>query len=123
MITSGKVYVIEKVIAAPLQTSIVLCGLMFDLHVFRHRNFETSVMIFQPPHISHNGKKIGEGYYSVAGGTGRWKSWGKITPGITKGTIKECSQAMGIDWMTREELVQAIPPSYTKFIGEQLMER
>ncbi len=121
MIASGKVYIIENVIAAPLQTSITLCGLMFGLHVFRHRNFEISTMIFQPPHVTHKGKKIGEGYYSVAGGTGRWKSWGKITPGIMKGTIKECSQAMGIDWMTRNELVQAIPPAYTEWIGKQIM--
>jgi DNA (cytosine-5)-methyltransferase 1 len=121
MISTGKIYIIENVIAAPLQTSITLCGLMFGLHVFRHRNFEISTMIFQPPHVTHKGKKIGEGYYSVAGGSGRWKSWGKVTPGIMKGTIKECSQAMGIDWMTRNELVQAIPPAYTEWIGNQIM--
>lgn len=28
---------------------------------------------------------------------------------------------MGIDWMTLPELSQAIPPAYTKFIGEQLL--
>jgi DNA (cytosine-5)-methyltransferase 1 len=31
-------------------------------------------------------------------------------------------EAMGIDWMTRAELSQAIPPSFTQFIGEQLIE-
>jgi DNA (cytosine-5)-methyltransferase 1 len=29
---------------------------------------------------------------------------------------------MGIDWMTRTELAQAIPPAYTEWIGKQLME-
>lgn len=28
---------------------------------------------------------------------------------------------MGIDWMTADELRNAIPPAYTRFIGEQLM--
>jgi DNA (cytosine-5)-methyltransferase 1 len=31
-------------------------------------------------------------------------------------------QAIGIDWMTLEELSEAIPPAYTEFIGKQLME-
>ena len=30
------------------------------------------------------------------------------------------AEAMGIDWMQREELTQAIPPAYTEFIGRQL---
>ena len=30
------------------------------------------------------------------------------------------AEAMGIDWMKREELTQAIPPAYTEFIGQQL---
>lgn len=28
----------------------------------------------------------------------------------------------GIDWMTREELAEVIPPVYTEFIGKQLIE-
>lgn len=28
----------------------------------------------------------------------------------------------GIDWMTRDELAEAIPPAYTEFLGKQLME-
>ena len=35
---------------------------------------------------------------------------------------KDASEAMGIDWMTRRELKDAIPPSYTEFIGHQLMQ-
>jgi DNA (cytosine-5)-methyltransferase 1 len=29
---------------------------------------------------------------------------------------------MGIDWMNRNELSEAIPPAYTEFIGMQLLE-
>ena len=31
-------------------------------------------------------------------------------------------RAMGIDWMIRDELSQAIPPAYTQWIGEQLLD-
>jgi DNA (cytosine-5)-methyltransferase 1 len=30
---------------------------------------------------------------------------------------------MGIDWMNRDELAEAIPPAFTRFIGEQLIEQ
>lgn len=36
-------------------------------------------------------------------------------------TVAAASEAMGIDWMTKNELNEAIPPIYTQFIGEQLL--
>jgi len=29
---------------------------------------------------------------------------------------------MGIDWMTKYELTQAIPPAYTEYIGKYLLQ-
>lgn len=118
---SGLPYVIENVERAPLQ-GIKLCGTMFDLGVFRHRIFESNILLFQPDHPYHSGS-IGDGkYFSVAGGAGRWKSWGKVHRDISKGTADQWREAMRIDWMTRNEIKESVPPAYTEFIGKQLME-
>lgn len=118
LITSKRPYVIENVPSAPLVTPIMLCGEMFGLGVIKHRKFETSFPIEQPDHIPHRGntRRRNHGinydgpYFGVFGHGGGWD-----------GTIADWQQAMGIDWMTtRKPLAQAIPPAYTRWIGERL---
>lgn len=113
---SGLPYVIENVPGALqfLNDPVVLCGTMFpELRVYRHRLFECSFAVDQPDHLPHNDNCHGnniiskKGYVNVFGGGG---------------FTKYKRMAMGIDWMTRDELSQAIPPAYTKYIGERLME-
>ena len=38
-----------------------------------------------------------------------------------KNKIAEGRAAMGIDWMTRGELSESIPPAYSEFIGRQFL--
>lgn len=117
-------YVIENVVGAPLRNPILLCGAQFGLHVYRHRLFESSMLLMQPPHYPHADKtpSLGrgvspKGFISV-GGTG-----GVVSSGLPAGrTANEyMAEAMGIDWMTRRELSQAIPPAFTQYIGTQMM--
>jgi DNA (cytosine-5)-methyltransferase 1 len=35
--------------------------------------------------------------------------------------VAQARKAMDIDWMMRDELREAIPPAYAKFIGEAAM--
>lgn len=115
-------FVVENVLPAAtryrmMRADIVLCGTMFGLGVFRHRAFHSNVALTAPPHYKHQGR-IGDGkYQTVAGNTG-----GSSTrDGTVWGGAAEWKAAMGIDWMTVDELREAIPPAYTRHIGEQLM--
>ena len=113
LIASGKPYVIENVPGSPLINPIQMCGSYFGLKVRRHRRFESNLPIIGSPcdHKSQ-GKPVGV--------------YGSMRDEIPKGghtakSIEEAREAMGIDWMIWGELVEAIPPIYTKEIGKQLL--
>jgi DNA (cytosine-5)-methyltransferase 1 len=113
---SGIPWVIENVPGAAMRADFTLCGCQFGLpNLRRERWFETSWQGFamQPAH-DHREPAI-----SVVGhGT---PTWVRQKLGYNP-TIVQYRAAMGIDWMNRDELSQAIPPAYTQFIGEQLIE-
>src|ERR1700737_2665900 len=50
---SGKPFVLENVVGAPLPGSLLLCGTMFGLGVLRHRLFESNVLLFAPGACDH----------------------------------------------------------------------
>ena len=125
-----KLYCIENVTGArrKLNSPFRLCGLMFGLKVVRHRWFETNFLVMVPPHPNCSGavtKRIainepcghgmpGHTYRALTvvghGGNSqsfRWQDW---------------KDAMGIDWMTKQELTQAVPPAYSEWIGKALIE-
>ena len=114
LIATGKPYVIENVMQAPLRDAVVLCGSMFDLRVLRHRQFETNWGLMAPGPCQHRGT-VKDGYYFTVAGHG-------VQRDQPKATQAERRAAMGIDWMNRNELAQAIPPAYARYIGEQLKE-
>ena len=93
-----------------------LCGRMFGLPFYRHRLFASNVLWLAPAHPAHDlpkvhmmGKKSGLNDTSKGQALGHQAGW------------KEAATMMGIDWMKREELVQAIPPAYTEHVGRQLV--
>jgi DNA (cytosine-5)-methyltransferase 1 len=110
----GLPWVIENVPGAPLIEPIQMCGTSFGLGVargqlWRHRIFESS-MSLQGAGCFHDGQPA----VMVAGhGRDGYRGSGLAAA--------EARQAMGIDWMNRDELKEAIPPSYTYFIGNQLL--
>ena len=106
---TGLPYIIENVPTAPLENPTVLCGSMFGIGVRRHRLFETSFPITAP---SCNHKVQGRvvAVYGHSGGSSK-------RDGLKFGGVDTWKKAMGIDWMTGNELSQAIPPAYTEYIA------
>lgn len=111
----GLPYVIENVPGAPLVHPIQLCGSSFGLDVRRHRLFEGD-RLPQPPKCDHAWQTP-----RFPQATNRSNLRRTVEVGVWRIPLEVQQQAMGIDWMTREELSQAIPPAYTEWIGQQLL--
>ena len=112
LLESGKPYIIENVPGSPLINPVQLCGSSFGLKVRRHRLFESNMaLIGSVCNHKLQGRPIGV--------------YGSLNDEIPKGgktaaTIDEARNAMGISWAIWTELVEAIPPAYTKYLGGQL---
>ena len=118
---SGLPYIIENVEGAPLRNPVVLCGTMFKgLRVLRHRLFEANFPILTPKHGAHPKVHTFDKRKSHYGKTDDMRDFVQVTGGGNC-TIAAARDAMGIDWMTKNELNEAIPPAYTRFIGKQLL--
>lgn len=90
----------------------VLCGSMFGLQVRRHRLFRSSELLLAPS-CRHGDQPEPIDVTGLGGPGGRHRK---------PRDLAHAREVMGIDWMTRAELSQAIPPAYTRFLGEQLLE-
>jgi DNA (cytosine-5)-methyltransferase 1 len=114
LMASGIPYIIEQPVGRPLVNPVLLNGATFGLHVKRDRYFETSfamplVLLNGEERPAHFGRPFdarrGELFYPVGHFSG----------------VEAAREAMGVPWMTRDEVSQAIPPAYSKFLGEQLL--
>ena len=108
----GGDWVIENLATAPLDGP-VFCGSSFGLPIIRHRRFETSFELGLIPNACRATsweRSTGHGPDFVPYAHGSWRPrWrSEVLPVVWP-------------WMTLEESQEAIPPAYTRFIGEQLM--
>lgn len=110
---TGLPWVMENVPRSPLRPDLMLCGQMFGLPLYRHRIFESNMLLMQPEHPKH---------LIPASKAGHWKPGTIISVSGHCSPIALAREAMGgVDWCTRDELAEGIPLPYTRFIGEQLM--
>lgn len=126
LINVGSPYVIENVEGAPMVGPFKLCGSEFQLtaqdidgellQLQRHRLFESNIPLAGVGGCQH---APGVQVAGVYGGTSR--KGHRSTGGGYRPTVAVRRELMGIDWMTRDELNEAIPPAYTEHIGRQLI--
>jgi DNA (cytosine-5)-methyltransferase 1 len=108
---TGLPWVIENVIGSPYESGVVLCGGMFGMEIRRHRNFESSFMVMAPPHTCPREP------WQVTGHLHRTK---QVSKRHRKPDRETALAVMDCPWMDHEEVVLAIPPAYTEFVGMQL---
>ena len=129
----GKPWTMENVPGAPLIDPLVLDGRHFGmtapdvdgvmLKVVRTRLFESNFPLAAPDTWFPNEDLITA---SVYGNGGSWSPRWRDNPDRAGGYIvgkAVGSQLFGIDWMTKHELSQSIPPVFTEFVGKQLLAR
>lgn len=117
LLRSGALFVIENVEGAPLRKDLIFCGTMFEgLRVLRHRVFEASFTLWQPGHAAHPLVFTHDKRKAHYGKLDQNSSFVQVTGGGNC-SIANARAAMGIDWMTKDELNEAIPPAYSEFIG------
>jgi DNA (cytosine-5)-methyltransferase 1 len=115
---AGRPYVIENVEGAPLVDALTLCGTMFGLPVRRHRLFEVRPLpaALQPACTCGNG--VADGRLVGARARGPKPANRRVPPPRSDSAMRD---AIGVEWMTVVESMQAIPPAYCEWIGAHLL--
>ena len=116
----GGLYVIENVpgAKAQLRNPITLHGGMFMLGIDRPRLFESNapLMAYRAPAVADP-----IGVYGKLDGRRLWTRTDGTEQRAAR-SLAEAQAAMGIDWMEWNDLTEAVPPSFTEYVGRQLIE-
>ena len=96
--------------------STVLCGWSLGIPMYRHRRFESSFLVMCPPHrrhtvVIHHGRRNLSTRYRQGGG--------RDLTGLFAGAT---AAEVGLEWMNQAGASQAIPPAYTRHIGESYLQ-
>lgn len=105
-----------------LRPDVIICGCQVGIdRLERERWFETSWQAFdlRSPCTRHSGKVI----TVLTHGARIEMPRGGGPHRVAQQPQAEAERLMGIDWMTQQELGEAIPPAYTKLVGALLMQQ
>lgn len=131
----GFPHVIENVPGSPLRPDLVLCGSMMSpplsawdpdwgktVYLRRHRVFQSSFPLWQPPDLCHQHEGRIAGVYG-GGGEARNKALrGESRRGGYTPKLQVRRELMQMPWASQREVNEAIPPAYTAFIGREILQ-
>lgn len=121
---NAALWVVENVegVQWPYTETFKLCGSSLGctingkrVFMARHRRFWSNLQLKPPPcrcrWLRRNGWQCHGVYGTIGGNAPHFNG--------TKASKEDAKQLMGIDWMPRESLVQAVPPAYTRLIANE----
>ena len=128
---TGLPYIIENVVGAPLEDPLMLCGTEFGmtapdvdglpLKLIRHRLFESNLPLTRAGGCNHDPKVLTASVYGAGGG---WTPKHRDSATRRGGYVPHtdvCRALLGVDWTTKHELSQVVPPAFTEHLGQQAM--
>jgi DNA (cytosine-5)-methyltransferase 1 len=117
---TGLPYVIENVVGARrhMRNPLMLHGGMFGLNVYRPRLFESNVLLMAPPKAPRP-KDAAAVYGRREDRRLLWKRADGTE--LRAASLEEARAAMEMPWASWNGVREAIPPAYTRWIGEQLL--
>jgi DNA (cytosine-5)-methyltransferase 1 len=126
---TGRPWIIENVPGAtiPGAPPLEVCGALLRaldpatglrVRLRRHRLFWSNVWLWAEPCTCDNTPVAGV----YGGGSCDRNHARNIQRGGYTPAAAVRADLMGIDWMTQQQLNQAIPPAYTEYIGRQIMD-
>lgn len=118
LLAAGVPYIIENVMGAraELRRPVQLCGTSFGLDVQRHRLFECSWWVLTPT-CDHGGAA------QYPQSSRRPNKRRTVEIGAWRVPMDVQERAMGIDWMSRDELTEAIPPAFSEYLATQWLQQ
>ena len=119
LIATGLPYVIENVSGArsEMREPVQLTGAQFGKRIHRPRLFETNWLLLAPPKARRHRDTV-----AVYGKCDGRRLWTRADGSELHVADLETARAeMEMPWADWDEIREAIPPAYTKFIGEQLL--